>query len=396
MLIDAMMFRLGNARNVIRETFEYGKSRAEVVGRENIYDFSIGNPAVVPPEVLNRTMEEILENEPPIDVHGYTSAQGDASVRQAIAEELNSRFGTHFHKDNFYLTCGATAAIAISLGAILVPECNEVIGIAPYFPEYGVFTENSGGKFVVVPPDTVNFQIDFKALEEAINPRTRAIIINSPNNPAGIVYSEETIKALAALLEKKSAEYGNAIVLISDEPYREIVYDGLKIPFVTKYYKNTIVCYSFSKSLSIPGERFGYALVPDEMEDSQRVYLAVCGAGRSMGYICAPSILQRTLGKIVGAVSDISEYKRNRDLLYGGLTKIGFECVMPQGAFYLFVKAMGGDSAEFCQRCKDLDILVVDGAGFGCPGYVRLAYCVKPDMIERSMGAFKKLYDSYK
>ncbi|MBQ1892449.1 MAG: pyridoxal phosphate-dependent aminotransferase, partial [Firmicutes bacterium] len=329
MLIDARMFRLGNARNVIRETLEYGKSRAEVVGRENIYDFSIGNPAVVPPEVLNRTMEDILENEPPRDVHGYTSAQGDASVRQAIAEELNSRFGTHFHKDNFYLTCGATAAIAISLGAILVPECNEVIGIAPYFPEYGVFTENSGGKFVVVPPDTVNFQIDFKALEEAINPRTRAIIINSPNNPAGIVYSEETIKALAALLEKKSKEYGNAIVLISDEPYREIVYDGLKIPFVTKYYKNTIVCYSFSKSLSIPGERFGYALVPDEMEDSQRVYLAVCGAGRSMGYICAPSILQRTLGKIVGAVSDISEYKKNRDLLYGGLTKIGFECVMP-------------------------------------------------------------------
>ena len=396
MQIDARMYRLGSARNVIRETYEYGKSRAEIVGRENIYDFSIGNPAVPPPQTLNRTMEEILENEPPIDVHGYTSAQGDAAVRAAIAEELNSRFGTHFHKDNFYLTCGATAAIAISLGAILVPECNEVIGIAPYFPEYGVFTENSGGKFVVVPPDTVNFQIDFKALEEAINPRTRAVIINSPNNPAGIVYSEETIKTLAALLEKKSAEFGNAIVLISDEPYREIVYDGLQIPFVTKYYRNTIVCYSFSKSLSIPGERFGYALVPDEMEDSESVYLAVCGAGRSMGYICAPSILQRTLGKIVGAVSDISEYKKNRDLLYGGLTKIGFECVMPQGAFYLFLKALEEDSAAFCKRCKDLDILVVDGGGFGCPGYVRLAYCVTPEMIERSMGAFQKLYDSYK
>ncbi|MBR5730613.1 MAG: pyridoxal phosphate-dependent aminotransferase [Firmicutes bacterium] len=395
MQIDARMYRLGSARNVIRETYEYGKSRAEIVGRENIYDFSIGNPAVPPPETLNRTMEEILENEPPIDVHGYTSAQGDAAVRQAIADELNGRFGTHFHKDNFYLTCGATAAIAISLGAILVPECNEVIGIAPYFPEYGVFTENSGGKFVVVPPDTVNFQIDFKALEEAINPRTRAVIINSPNNPAGIVYSEETIKTLAALLERKSAEYGNAIVLISDEPYREIVYDGLQIPFVTKYYRNTIVCYSFSKSLSIPGERFGYALVPDEMEDSESVYLAVCGAGRSMGYICAPSILQRTLGKIVGAVSDISEYKKNRDLLYGGLTKIGYTCVMPQGAFYLFVKALEEDSAAFCRRCKDLDILVVDGAGFGCPGYVRLAYCVTPEMIERSMAAFQKLYDSY-
>ncbi|MBQ5415195.1 MAG: aminotransferase class I/II-fold pyridoxal phosphate-dependent enzyme, partial [Firmicutes bacterium] len=241
MFIDSRMFRLGNARNVIREMYEYGKSRAAVVGRENIYDFTLGNPAVEPPESLNATMMDILKNEPSIQVHGYTSAQGDAPAREAIANDLNARYGTHFHKDNFYLTCGAASALAISLGAIIVPECNEVIAIAPYFPEYGVFTENAGGKFVLIPPDVPNFQIDMKKLEAAINEKTRALIVNSPNNPCGAVYSEETIIKLAALLKRKSEEFGHAIVLISDEPYREIVYDGLKIPFLTKYYDNTIV-----------------------------------------------------------------------------------------------------------------------------------------------------------
>ena len=396
MYIDSRMFRLGNARNVIREMYEYGKSRAAVVGRENIYDFTLGNPAVEPPESLNATMMDILKNEPSIQVHGYTSAQGDAPAREAIANDLNARYGTHFHKDNFYLTCGAASALAISLGAIIVPECNEVIAIAPYFPEYGVFTENAGGKFVLIPPDVPNFQIDMEKLEAAINEKTRALIVNSPNNPCGAVYSEETIIKLAALLKRKSEEFGHAIVLISDEPYREIVYDGLKIPFLTKYYDNTIVCYSYSKALSIPGERFGYVLVPDEMEDSVRVYLAVCGAGRSYGYICAPSLLQRTIARVTGQLADVNEYKKNRDLLYGGLTDIGFECVKPQGAFYLFVKALEDDTAAFCERCKALDLLVVSGAGFGCPGYIRLAYCVDHDMIKRSLPVFKKLYDSYK
>ena len=249
---------------------------------------------------------------------------------------------------------------------------------------------------MIIPPDVPNFQIDMEKLEAAINQRTRALIVNSPNNPCGAVYSEETIKDLAAMLRKKSQEYGHSIVLISDEPYREIVYDGLELPFLPKYYDNTIVCYSYSKSLSIPGERFGYVLVPDEVEDSVRVYLAVCGAGRSYGYICAPSLMQRTIAIVTGQVSDIEEYKKNRDLLYSGLTEIGYECVKPQGAFYLFVKALEEDSAKFTQRCKELDLLVVDGNGFGCPGYIRLAYCVSTDMIRRSMPVFRKLYDSYR
>lgn len=396
MFLDERMFRLGNARNVIREMYEYGKSRAAIVGRENIYDFTLGNPAVEPPKSLNETIEDILDNQPAIEVHGYTSAQGDAQTRQAIAEDLNRRFGTAFHKDNFYLTCGAASALAITLGAIIVPECNEVIGIAPLFPEYGVFTENAGGKFVVIPPDIPNFQIDFDKLEAAINKKTRALIVNSPNNPVGNIYSKETIEKLADLLERKSEELGHAIVLISDEPYREIVYDGLELPFLTKYYKNTIVCYSYSKALSIPGERFGYVLVPDEVEDSQRTYLAVCGAGRSYGYICAPSLLQRTIARVTGQVSDVNEYKKNRDLLYNGLTEIGYDCVKPQGAFYLFVKSLEEDSDAFCERCKALDLLVVNGSGFACPGYIRLAYCVQYEMIERSLPVFKKLFDSYK
>ena len=394
MIINEKMHGLGSARSVIRELFEYGKARAEIVGKENIYDYSIGNPAVPPPACVEEAIKDILENLPAIEVHGYTSAQGDAQVRSAIAEDLNKRFGTAFHKDNFYMTCGAAASLTISLGAIITPECNEVIGIAPYFPEYKVFSENAGGKFVVVPADTENFQIDFDALERAITPKTRAVIINSPNNPSGAVLTEQTIKKLAELLKKKSFDIGHAIVLISDEPYREIVYDGFTTPFVTKYYKNTIVCYSYSKSLSLPGERIGYILVPDEMEDADRVYAAVCGAGRSLGFVCAPSLMQRVVAKTAGQTSDINEYKKNRDLLYEGLKEIGFECVKPQGAFYLFVKTLG-DEAEFCEKAKTLDLLVVPGSGFGCPGYVRLAYCVSEDMIKRSLPIFKQLYDLY-
>ena len=317
-------------------------------------------------------------------------------MRQAIADDLNKRFGTAFGKDDFYMTCGAAASLAICLGALVTPECDEVIAIAPFFPEYGVFAGNAGAKLVVVPADTTAFQIDFKALEAAIGPRTRAVIINSPNNPSGAVYSEETIMELALLLARKSAETGHAIVLISDEPYREIVYDGLEVPFVTKYYRNTLVCYSYSKSISLPGERIGYVLVPQEVEDHDKVYAAVCGAGRSLGYVCAPSLMQKVVGRVTGQTSDINEYRKNRDLLYGGLKEIGYECVKPQGAFYLFLKILGDDTEAFCERAKALDLLVVSGTGFGCPGYVRLAYCVDYDMIKRSLPVFKKLYDSYK
>ena len=396
MLVSERMYGLGSARSAIRELFEYGRMRAAEVGAENVYDYSLGNPAVPSPDSVNDTIINILNTQPSIQVHGYTSAQGDAGVRQAIAEELNKRFGTHFHKDNFYMTCGAAASLTISLGALVVPECNEVIAIAPFFPEYGVFAGNAGGRLVVVPADTKAFQIDMDALEKAIGPKTRAVIINSPNNPSGAVYSEDTIRKLAALLTAKSAEFGHAIVLISDEPYRELVYDGLKVPFVTKYYSNTIVCYSYSKSISLPGERIGYILVPDEMEESAKVYAAVCGAGRSLGFVCAPSLMQKVVGEVTGQTSDVEQYRINRDLLYGGLKEIGYECVKPQGAFYLFLKILGNDTEEFCERAKALDLLVVNGTGFGCPGYVRLAYCVSKDMIERSLPVFKKLYDSYK
>ena len=396
MIVSERMYGLGSARSAIRELFEYGRVRAAEVGAENIYDYSIGNPAVPSPDSVNQSIIDILNTEPSIAVHGYTSAQGDAGVRQAIAEDLNRRFGTHFHKDNFYITCGAAAALTISLGAVVVPECDEVIGIAPFFAEYAVFAGNAGAKFVIVPPDRKNFQVDFDALSKAIGPRTRAVMINSPNNPSGVVYSEETIKKLTALLTEKSAEFGHAIVIISDEPYRELVYDGLEVPFVTKYYPNTIVCYSYSKSLSLPGERIGYVLVPDEMEDSARVYAAVCGAGRSLGFVCAPSLMQKVVGRVTGQTADINWYQKNRDLLYNGLKEIGFECPRPQGAFYLFLKALEEDTEAFCERAKSFDLLLVSGVSFGCPGYVRLAYCVPPDMIERSLPVFKKLYDSYK
>jgi aspartate aminotransferase len=390
------MYGLGSARSAIRELFEYGKQRAAVVGAENIYDYSLGNPAVPSPDSVNDSIIDILRTEPSIQVHGYTSAQGDAFARGAIAEDLNKRFGTSFHKDNFYITCGAAAALAICLSALVVPECDEVIAIAPFFPEYGVFAGNAGAKFVVVPPDKKDFQIDMEALASLITPRTRAVIVNSPNNPSGAVYSEETIKQLAALLKERSESYGHAIVLISDEPYREIVYDGLEVPYITKYYKNTLVCYSYSKSLSLPGERIGYVLVPDEVEESAKVYAAVCGAGRSLGYVCPPSLMQRVITRVTGQTSDISQYRKNRDLLYGGLKEIGYECVKPQGAFYLFLKILGDDTEAFCERAKALDLLVVNGTGFGCPGYVRLAYCVSEDMIKRSLPVFKKLYDSYR
>ena len=395
MIINERMYGLGSARSVIRELFEYGKTRAEIVGRENIYDYSLGNPAVPSPDCVNRVIIDILNTEPSIDVHGYTSAQGDAGTREAVANDLNKRFGTHFHKDNFYMTCGAAAALTISFGALITPDCNEVIAIAPYFPEYKVFAENAGGKLVVVPADTETFQINFAELEKRINAKTRCIIVNSPNNPSGAVLSEEAVKKLADLLRRKSEELGHAIVLISDEPYREIAYDGVEVPYLTKYYDNTIVCYSWSKSISLPGERIGYVLVPDEMEDSKSVYAAVCGAGRSLGFVCAPSLMQKVVKQAVGQTSDINEYKKNRDLLYNGLTEIGYECVAPQGAFYLFVKTIG-DEAEFCERAKALDLLLVPGTGFGCPGYVRLAYCVSNDMIKRSLPVFKKLCDSYK
>ena len=394
-MFSEKMYKLGSNRSVIRELFEYGKMRKAEVGEENVFDFSIGNPSVPSPDTVKETLIRILSEEEPTAVHGYTSAQGDPGVRKAIAENLNERFGTSFSADNFYMTCGAAASLTISIRAIVTPQADEFITFAPFFTEYRVFVESQGGKLVVVPPKEPDFQIDFSELEKRITPKTAAIIINSPNNPSGVIYSRETIEGLASLLEAKEKEYGRDIYIISDEPYREISYDSKVPPFVTKYYRNTIICYSYSKSLSLPGERIGYILVSNEMDDWKKMYAAVCGAGRALGFICAPSLFQKLITHTAGLTSDLSVYAKNRDLLYNGLTELGFKCVYPDGAFYLFMKTSEPNTDAFCQKAKKYDLLLVPADDFGCPGYVRIAYCVSTDMIRRSMKAFAKLASEY-
>ncbi len=394
-MINEKMMQLGNVRSVIRELFEYGKKRIAEVGSENVYDFSLGNPSVPAPAEVNRTLIELLQTKDDSYLHGYTSAQGDANTRAAIAADLNQRFGTAFRPDNFYMTCGAAASLKISLTALYTPG-DEVITFTPYFPEYRVFVETVGAKFVEVQSDPDTFQIDFDNLSAAISEKTKAIIMNSPNNPSGVVIKKEAVERLAKLLEARSAEYGHPIYLITDEPYRELVYDAeTEVPYVTKYYKNTIVCYSYSKSLSLPGERIGYILVPDEIENSADVYAAVCGAGRALGYVCAPSLAQHMVEKCTGLVSDLSIYKENRDLLYNTLTEYGYSCVYPDGAFYLFVKTMEPDANAFCERAKAHDLLLVPADSFGTPGYLRIAYCVQTEMIRRALPAFKALAEEY-
>ncbi|MBQ8707112.1 MAG: pyridoxal phosphate-dependent aminotransferase [Succinivibrionaceae bacterium] len=394
-MISEKMYKLGSNRSVIRELFEFGKKRKAEIGDDNVYDFSIGNPSVPSPKIIQDTLIKILSEQEPTAIHGYTSAQGDPSVRKAIADDLNARYETQFTADNFYMTCGAAASLTISIRAVITDAADEFITFAPFFTEYRVFVESQGGKLVVVPPKEPDFQIDLKQFEESITPKTAAVIINSPNNPSGVIYSEETIKGLAAILEAKEKEYHREIYLISDEPYREINY-GKVPPFVTKYYNNSIICYSYSKSLSLPGERIGYVLVPNQMKDWQKVYAAICGSGRSLGFICAPSLFQKLIAQTAGLTSDLSIYAKNRDLLYKGLTSLGFSCVYPDGAFYLFMKTKESDTAAFCEKAKKYDLLLVPADDFGCPGYVRIAYCVSTAMIERSMAAFAKLADEYK
>ena len=395
-LVSEEMYELGSKRSAIRELFEYGKKRAEVVGAENVYDFSLGNPTVPAPDCVNETIRKLTEELNSIQLHGYTSAQGDLECRQATADYLNRTYGTHFHADNFYMTMGAAASLSICFKALTTDCDDEFITIAPFFPEYRVFVESAGAKLVVIPPDTSNFQIDFDALEKSLTPHTKGVIINSPNNPSGAVYSAETIAHLAEILRKKSVEFGTEIFILSDEPSREIAYDGVEVPYVTEFYDNTLVCYSYSKSLSLPGERIGYVLVPDEAYESKKVYAAVCGAGRALGYVCAPSLFQKVVARCIGATGDISLYKKNRDILYKGLTDIGYECYKPDGAFYMFVKALEPDADAFCEKAKEEDLLIVSATGFGCPGYVRISYCVDEDMIRRSFAAFERLYKKYK
>ncbi|HIX49869.1 MAG TPA: pyridoxal phosphate-dependent aminotransferase [Candidatus Borkfalkia faecavium] len=392
--MNQRMYALGSRRSVIREIFEFGKQRAQEVGKENVFDFSLGNPSVNPPCIVADTLAELVREEDQTALHGYTSAQGDLSVRRAIADYIRTAHGAEADPDFIYMTCGAAASLTITLSA-LCNEGDEVITFAPYFTEYKVFTETAGASLVALDSDPDTFQIDFDLLEKAVCEKTAAVLVNSPNNPSGVVYGEETVKRLAKLLEEKSVQFGKTIYLITDEPYRELVYGGVKVPYLTNYYPHTIVCYSYSKSLSLPGERIGYIFVNPAAKDAKSLYLAVCGAGRALGYVCAPSLFQKLIARCQGVTSDVSVYERNRDTLAGALRGYGFRCVQPDGAFYLFVKSPEPDAYAFCERAKKYNLLLVPGDDFGCKGYVRIAYCVSHEMIERSLPAFEKLAKEY-
>ncbi len=388
-------YQLGSKRSTIREIFEYAKKRSAEIGEENVFDFSIGNPSVPAPKEVDEAIERVLRETSSVDLHGYTSAQGDFSVRKKLAENYQKRFGVELSADDLYMTCGAAASLTITMNALHTEE-DEIITFAPYFPEYGVFASGTGMRLTVLPSNEDTMLPDFDALEKAINPSTKGVLINSPNNPSGVVYDGETIARLAELLEKKSAEFGAPIYLISDEPYRELVYDKETIvPCVMKYYRNSIVCYSYSKSLSMPGERIGYIAVNPKADDAREVYFSVCGAGRMLGFVCAPALFQRVVAECDGLTADLSIYKRNRDLLYNGLTDCGFTCIYPDGAFYLFVKAAEEDAQAFCERAKKYELLLVNGKDFGYDGWVRIAYCVQTERIEKALPLFRKLAEEY-
>ena len=392
-MINQKSVQLGSVRSVIRELFEYGKKRKAQIGEDNVFDFSLGNPSVPPPAQVEEALENVLKTCDPVQVHGYTSAQGDASVRSAIAGYISKNFGVPQTADLIYMTCGAAASLAITFNALLNAG-DEVITIAPYFPEYKVFCEHAGGVLVPVKGEAGTFQPDIAAVRAAITPRTKAVLINSPNNPSGVVYTEERIMQLCKVL-KECKERGQTIYLIADEPYRELVFGGVKVPHIMNFYDESIVCYSFSKSLSLPGERIGYIAIAPAMRNAGEVYAAVCGAGRALGYVCAPALFQLIIPEVLGLTADISVYERNRDTLSAALESYGFTVVRPDGAFYLFVQSPEPDSDAFAERAKEHELLIVSAKSFGVEGYVRISYCVSPEMIARSLPAFRALALSY-
>ena len=393
-MIANKMVGLVNNNSAIRMMFEEGKRLAAEFGAENVYDFSLGNPNVPAPAGLNAAIKEILDEEQSTFVHGYMNNAGYEDVRETIATSLNRRFETSFSKDNIIMTVGAAGGLNVILKTLLNPG-DEVIAFAPYFLEYRSYINNYDGVLVEVSPDTETFMPNLAEFEEKITAKTKAVIINNPNNPTGVVYSEEVIKKLAKIMEDKQKEFGTEIYLISDEPYRELAYDGVEVPYLTKYYANTVVGYSFSKSLSLPGERIGYLVIPSEMPDYTNVFAAASIANRILGFVNAPSLIQRAVAKVIDEQTDIDYYNRNRELLYGSLKEYGFECIKPEGAFYLFVKSPVADEKEFCNKAKAYNILMVPGSSFACPGYVRIAFCVAYETIERSLPSFKKLAEEF-
>lgn len=393
MIADKMKALVKNS-SAIRAMFEEGKIMAAKYGAENVYDFSLGNPNVPAPVQVKEAIIEEAEREDPIVLHGYMSNAGYEDVRQAVAESINKKFDTAFSAKNIIMTVGAAGGLNVILKTLLNPG-DEVIAIAPYFGEYNSYVSNFDGKLVVVSPNTETFQPNLTELEEKLTARTKAVIVNSPNNPTGVIYSEETIQAMAEILRKKQKEFGTDIYLISDEPYRELAYDGAEVPYLTKYYENAIIGYSFSKSLSLPGERIGYLVIPDEAADSEDVISAAGTATRILGYVNAPSLMQKAVAKCLDAQADVPYYDRNREDLYNGLKEMGFECIKPQGAFYLFMKSPVADEKVFCEAAKKQHILIVPGSSFACPGYVRIAYCIAHETIINSMPGFKALAEEF-
>ena len=393
-MINSSCYSLGSAPSVIRQLFAYGLQQAQKVGAENVYDYSLGNPSIPAPPKVNKSIEEILWDTDSIRIHGYSMAAGFDDARKAVAEDMTARFGLEVIPSELFLTCGAAPALISVIRALAAGEHPEVLVVAPFFPEYLPFISSNGAYPVIVPADVPSFQIDLEAVRSRITENTQAIIINSPNNPTGVVYTEETLRALAAVLTEASARIGHPVYLIADEPYRELVYGGVTVPFIPMLYKNTVVCYSWSKSLSLPGERIGYVYVPSRAEDGRELYLAVAGAARSIGHVCPPSLMQLVIERCAEERPDLAAYDENRNLLYSSLTEMGYECAKPDGAFYLFVRVPDGDANAFSEKAKrEHNLLVVPADGFGCPGYIRLSYCVSNDMIRRSLPAFRAMIE---
>jgi aspartate aminotransferase len=393
-MISEKMSGLVKNSSVIRAMFEEGKRLAGIYGAENVYDFSLGNPSVEPPMEIKEALISVINEERPNLVHGYMNNSGYEDVREKIAENINHNFNTSFNKDNIIMTVGAAGGLNVILKTILNPS-DEVITFAPFFGEYRNYVSNFDGQLVVISPNTVDFQPNLIEFEQKITKNTKAVIVNTPNNPTGVVYSEKTIMVLSDILNRKQKEFGSSIYLIADEPYRELVYDGIEVPYLTRYYNNTIVGYSFSKSLSLPGERIGYLVIPKEVDDYENMIAAANVANRILGYVNAPSLIQRAVAKCLEAKVDLEIYNRNRELLYNSLVSYGYQCVKPQGAFYLFVKALEEDDKAFAEAAKKYNLLIVAGSAFGCPGYCRIAYCVDYAMIERALPGFKKVATEY-
>lgn len=396
-MINQKLYDLGTEPSLIRALFAYGLEKVKEVGPENVFDYSLGNPSIPAPAKVNETIRKLTETEDSITLHGYSMAAGFETVRNEVAASLSKRFHAEINGKDLFFTCGAAPALISVIKALVAEEQREILAIAPYFSEYKYFVENNGARFKVIPPDTKEFQIDLSAMEEMITEHTQAVIVNSPNNPSGVVYTDKTLRNIADLLHRKSVEYGHPIYIIADEPYRELVYGGVTVPYIPSIYPNTIVCYSYSKSLSLPGERIGYVHVPSICEDADKIIAAVSGAARIMGHVCPPSLIQRVVGMCADEMPNLKAYEENRNLLYESLTEMGYECARPDGAFYLFMKAPNGDDIAFSEKAKlEHNLLIVPGTIFGCPGFLRLAYCVSNDMINRSLPAFQAMIQEIK